>query len=98
MSAVTATLLSDKAKIGAIYELVSIDIRREVNRLPHASVVLRDGDTARREFPLSDAAYFEPGKEIEIRLRYESEPESSDATLFKGPVIRHVIEASARGS
>jgi len=96
MSVVTATFLSDGAKVSAIYQLISIDVRREVNRIPHASLVLLDGDSAERKFPISDAKYFEPGREIEVKLRYEAE--SEDATLFKGPVIRHAIEASARGS
>ena len=98
MSVVTATLLSEKKEIKTIYHLVSIDIRREVNRIPYASLVLLDGDTAKREFPMSDSGYFEPGAEIEVKLRYEADPASKDATLFKGPVIRHGIEASARGA
>ena len=96
MSVVTATILSEKAKIDMIYELISIDIRREVNRIPYASLVMLDGDAAARKFAISDAAYFEPGKEIEIKLRYESE--TQDATLFKGPVVRHGVEANAQGS
>ena len=96
MTVVTATLLSEKKKIDTIYELISIDIRREVNRVPYASLVLLDGDAAGRKFDLSNAGYFEPGKEIEIKLRYESETE--DATVFKGPVVRHGVEANAQGS
>ncbi|MFN0195036.1 MAG: type VI secretion system tip protein VgrG [Aestuariivirga sp.] len=96
MSVVTATILSENAKIDAIHELISIDIRREVNRIPSANLILLDGDAAKRKFALSDAAYFEPGKEIEIKLRYESE--TQDATVFKGPVIRHGVEATANGS
>lgn len=96
MSVVTPTILSGGAQIDPTYELISIDIRREVNRIPLASVVLLDGDAAKRKFAISDTQYFEPGKEIEIKVRYESETE--DATLFKGPVIRHGVEASAQGS
>jgi len=96
MAVVTATLLSEKKKIDAIYELISIDIRREVNRIPHASLVLLDGDAAKRKFDLSNTKYFEPGKEIEIKLRYESE--TKDATIFKGLVVRHGVEADAQGS
>ena len=32
--------------------------------------------SAKRDFPISNTATFEPGKEIEIKLRYEGEPES----------------------
>lgn len=96
MSVVTATILSEGARIDPTYELVAIDVRREVNRIPYASLLLLDGDAATGTFPLSNRAYFEPGKQIEIRVRYESE--THDATLFKGPVVRHAIEANAQGS
>jgi Rhs element Vgr protein len=96
MSVVTATIVSGGAQIDKVYELISIDVRREVNRIPHASLVLLDGDAAQRKFPLSDAKYFEPGKEIEIKARYESV--TQDATLFKGLVVRHAVEANLQGS
>lgn len=96
MSVVTATILSDRMRIDTIHEVVSIDIRREVNRIPCASLVFLDGDAAKRTFGLSNQGYFEPGKAIEIKVRYESETE--DATLFKGPVVRHAVEASLHGS
>ena len=96
MSVVTATILSEQKQIDEVYQLLAIDIRREVNRIPYASLVLVDGDAAKREFALSNDQVFEPGKEIEIVLRYEAETE--DVTLFKGRVITHGVEASARGS
>ncbi len=97
MSVVTYTLLSGGVRVSNdAYELLSIDIRRQVNRIPHASLLLLDGDAPKGRFPTSDAAYFEPGKMIEIKLRYEGE--TQDATLFKGRVVRHGIEASPRGS
>ena len=77
--------------------MLSIDVRREVNRIPSAHLTLLDGDSAKRDFPISNAATFEPGKEIEIKLRYEGDPDS-DTTVFKGRVIRHGVEANAEGS
>ncbi len=96
MSVVTVTILSEKKIIDAIYQLVSLDIRREVNRIPHASLVILDGDATWGKFEVSDKAFFEPGKEIEIKLRYESE--TTDATVFNGLVVRHGVEANAQGS
>jgi len=54
MSVVTATLFSDGRQIGQQLELVSIDVRREVNRIASASLVLLDGSAAQRALPLSD--------------------------------------------
>src|SRR5687767_4869869 len=96
MSLVTATILSNGSPIESTYELMSIDIRREVNRIPDASLLLLDGDAAAQEFPLSNRPDFEPGRQIEIKLRYESA--TPDATVFKGPVVRRGVEASAQGS
>jgi Rhs element Vgr protein len=95
MSIVT-TILSGSAPIGSGYEVVSIDVRREVNRIPSATLVLLDGNAATGTFALSDEAYFEPGKEVEIKVRYESQ--TTDATLFKGIVVRQAVEANPRAS
>lgn len=96
MSVVTATILSDgNTKMDPTYELLSIDINKEVNRIPHAQLTLIDEDAAQRTFKISSTPFFEPGKEIEIKLRYEGEP-SSEKTVFKGLVIKHSIESDER--
>ena len=77
------------------YALLSIEVSKEVNRIPSAQLILADGNVASGEFPISDSAFFEPGKEIEIKLRYEGE---SDVTVFKGVVIRQGIQAGQQGS
>jgi Rhs element Vgr protein len=96
MSVATPTILSEGKVIDPGYELVSIDIRKEVSRIPSAYLTLLDGDVENRTFPISDAEIFEPGKEIEIKLRYEGE--TSDRTVFRGRVIRHGLEADEKGS
>ena len=57
--------------------------------------MLLDGDAAQGKFPISNTGFFEPGKEIEIKLRYEG---SADETVFKGLVVRHGVEATESGS
>lgn len=97
MSAVTATIVnSAKGTLPAVYSLMSVDIRRELNRIPNASLVLLDGDPAKRKFELSDSEFFAPGANIQIKLRYEGK--GKDATVFKGKVVRHRIEANVKGS
>jgi Rhs element Vgr protein len=97
MTAVTATLLSGGEKIKGAYALLSIDVRRELNRVPRATLLLADGDAAEGRFPMSEAPHFEPGTEVEVRLRYEAQPDK-EVALFKGPVVRHGIEAGPEGS
>ncbi len=97
MSVVTVTILSDGETMNSTYELLTIDITKEVNRIPYAQLTLIDGDAAQRNFKISSTAFFEPGKEIEIKLRYEG---ASDAekTVFKGLVIKHGIEVDGQAS
>ncbi len=77
------------------YALLSIDIIKEVNRLPYAAISLIDGDAAKQTFVISDTDFFKPGKEVEVKLRYEGE---DDATVFKGVVLKHGIKSNKNGS
>lgn len=95
MSVVTATVLSEGKAMDPTYSLVSIDVRAEVNRIPSAELRLIDGDAAARKFPVSDAPFFEPGKNIEIKLRYEGK---EDVSIFKGLVVRQAVESGPEGA
>ena len=92
---VNVTILSDGNEINPEYALVNIDIIKEVNKIPCASITVLDGDSAKQKYEISDTAFFEPGKEIEIKLRYEGE---EDTTVFKGIVVRHSVKADKSGS
>jgi len=97
MSVVTVTITSEGDLMDPIYELRSLDIIKEVNRIPYAQVVLLDGDATKQIFEISDTDFFLPGKTIEIKLRYEDKA-SEEATVFKGLVVRHGVEAGGQGS
>lgn len=90
MSLVTVTVLSGGEPIKSAYELLSVHVNYEVNRIPYAELVLFDGDAANRKFAISDTGVFEPGKEIEIKLRYENDS-TSEKTVFKGLVVTHGV-------
>lgn len=94
---VTPTILSSGQAMDKSFELLSIDIVKEINRIPYALLVLSDGDAARQEFAISNLAFFEPGKEIEIKLRYEDAP-NDEATVFKGLIVKHAVESGVQGS
>lgn len=97
MSTITSTILSGGKQISAEYELLSLDVVKDVNRIPYAQLVLLDGDAATQRFAISDSDVFKPGQSIEIKLRYEGAP-STEATVFKGLVVALRVEASGRGS
>lgn len=93
MTIVTPTILSSGKVMNPTFELVSIDVVKEVNQIPYASLTLLDGSSARQKFAVSDDDFFEPGKEIEIKLRYEGQP-GSEVSVFKGLVVKQVVEAN----
>jgi len=97
VSVVTVTVLSGGRAVDGGFQLLSLDIRHELNRLPTALLAYIDGDAATGQFDISDSHAFDPGTEIEVKARYEGDAQS-EATLFKGPVVRHAIEADNRGS
>ena len=98
VSVVTVTVSSSGLAINPEHNLLSVDIRRELNRLPTALLVFADGDIASRSYPVSDSGVFNPGREIEIKARYEGEPSQTDVVLFKGLVVRHAMESNAEGT
>ena len=95
-SVVTPTILSDGKSMDKAFELLSIDVLREMNRIPYATLVLLAGDTPQKEFAISDDSFFEPGKTIEIKLRYEDGSEK-EVSVFKGLVVKHSVEAGEQG-
>lgn len=97
MGVVTATIISEGKTMDPSYEILSIDIVREVNRIPYAQLTLIDGDVAQRRFAVSDSGFFDPGKKIDIKLRYEGEPDS-EQLVFSGLVIVQNVEAEGSRS
>ncbi|MCC6288277.1 MAG: type VI secretion system tip protein VgrG [Chitinophagaceae bacterium] len=80
---VTYALTIDGNPVSAVYEIMSMNIQEGVNKLPSASIVIRDGSTDEENFKTSDSGIFAPKKEIEILLGYHGKNE----TVFKGIII-----------
>ncbi len=84
-------VMLENAQIPDYYELVSIDVIQEVNKLPHAKIVLRDGYSYSHktddEFNLSEAAKFEPGKKIRVNLGWQ---QSTDK-IFEGIIVSQSV-------
>jgi Rhs element Vgr protein len=94
VSTFTVTIKSDGQPLAEPYRLLALDVSREVDRIPAASLALIDGTPAGREYPLGESGLFAPGKEIEILARYEGE---DDVTLFKGPAVGNGLRAGDAG-
>ena len=64
----TYTILLDGTAIDPSYQVLSLSILKELNRISSATITLRDGDAALQSFELSNKDDFIPGKKIEIKI------------------------------
>jgi Rhs element Vgr protein len=88
----TFTVLSDGQEIDPGIQVVSITVARTANKIPWATIVLRDGDAATQQFELSDVETFKPGAALEIQAGFDS----NDETIFTGIIVKQKIKV--RGS
>jgi Rhs element Vgr protein len=93
-SVCTFTILSEGSAVPQTYQVASILVNKEVNRIPSATIILLDGDAAKETFEISNAAEFEPGKKIEIKAGWRSDEE----TIFKGIVVKQNIKVRDKNS
>ncbi len=90
----TVTVLVDGAALSGQFHVLSLAVTRELNRIPTATIQLRDGEASKSTFAVSDTEHFIPGKKIEIQLGYRSQNDS----VFKGIVIKHSVKIRKAGS
>lgn len=91
---VTYSIYSEGNKINDSFEVVSIWIRKEVNRIGRAVLVFEAGDMPRKEIPESDDDTFAPGKIIRIEAGYQNDEKS----IFEGIVVTHNLDIPEDGS
>jgi len=84
----TYTLKIDGEKLPTSYVIISIDITREINRIPRAVLVLVDGDSAQQDFEASSGEHFTPGKTLVIEVGYHLQ----ETQLFKGIITGQRIQ------
>ena len=75
-------------------QVLSISITKELNKIPVAKMVIRDGDAAAKDFTVSNQDNFVPGKKIIINIGTDSK----NAQAFKGVITRHAIRIKENGS
>ncbi|TNE54004.1 MAG: type VI secretion system tip protein VgrG [Bacteroidetes bacterium] len=83
-------ILVEGNEISGSYHDQVIEIRTEqdINQVGEAEIILRDGNPAKQDFPISDSDTFKPGNKIEIQMGYEG----SNETVFKGMVLRMLLQ------
>ena len=95
MTVFTPTILVDGTALDPSYDILAIDVIREVNRIPRASITFAGGDPPQQRYPLADSGLLAPGKLLEIRVRYEDG--DGETRLFEGPILRIAFDVGAEG-
>lgn len=90
----TFTLRSNGQEVTNTYAVLSLVVNRVVNRIPTARVVLRDGSPADETFAASESSDFEPGKELEIAVGFDS----NNRPVFKGLIVKQSIKVGEDGN
>ena len=91
---VSFTILVDGRALNPLYQVLSLVIDTEVNRIPVARIVLRDGDAALSTFEISNSDDLIPGKKILIKVGHDGD----DKLAFKGIIIKHSIKVKENGN
>ena len=90
---VTFDLVVDKTTVAGD-QVLSITVWKEVNRVPSATIVLRDGEAAESDFVISNSDQFTPGKEILIKCGRDG----SNSTVFHGLIVKQRVRIVEPGN
>jgi hypothetical protein len=88
------TILVEGKEVPSTFQLFSLSIHKEVNRIPSAKIIYRDGDASLQKFEISNEDYFIPGKKIQINIGRDGKNKQA----FKGIIIRHGVKVKGNGN
>lgn len=89
---VSVLVLVDGAEIPKTNYVQSVEVVKEINRIPYAKIALHDGDVGKQSYPVSEK--MEPGKEIEIKA---GQGPGQEKTIFKGIIAEIGIRLDQKG-
>ncbi len=75
------------------FKVESIEVKKEINNVPWAKVVINNEIQEPLSFELNDQELLVPGNEVEIKAGYNQR----NATIFKGIIIKHSVNLSSDG-
>ncbi|MCG8700916.1 MAG: type VI secretion system tip protein VgrG [Bacteroidales bacterium] len=93
MGPVTITIKSEKETFKFTDDVLSMEVMKEFNKLPKAELKINDGNTVQTKYPFLDGDSFEPGKKIQISLKYEENAQDEE-TVFVGTAVNRSLEFS----
>ncbi|HEY6896881.1 MAG TPA: type VI secretion system tip protein VgrG [Rhodocyclaceae bacterium] len=80
---VKLSVYSNGTAIPGTVGIVSVSVRKSINRIPSARIVVLDGDMPNKAFPVADADHFKPGTPIKIAAGYAD----AETAIFEGIVV-----------
>src|SRR4051794_21177425 len=86
-------ILVEEKAIAPEYQVMSVSVLKEINRVPMARIALRDGEASKRDFEISNKEDFIPGKKIRIKVGRDGK----NSQVFKGIIVRHAIRVRNSG-
>lgn len=84
---VSYSVMVDGQEVPGTLFVIGIEVKKEINKIPTATVVVLDGERSDVEFKHSSSDLFKPGKKIKISAGYHQEEES----IFEGLIVSHGI-------
>ncbi len=88
---ISLVVLSDGTEVNTEeVGILSVTIHKEVNRIPTATLLIRDGSPAEENFEIAESDVFKPGNPIEIKLGRDGD----NQTVFKGIIARNKVQFS----
>src|SRR5688500_17040417 len=91
---VTFKIFIDGTAVNPSYQVLSISITKEINHIPFAKIVIRDGEAADMNFEISNGNDFIPGKKITIEIGLDGD----HSQALKGIITRHAIKVRENGN
>lgn len=91
---VSFSIMVDGQEVPATLILLGVEVKKEVNKIPTASVTVIDGDRAKSDFETSSQDLFKPGKKLKISAGYHETEEA----IFEGLIVSHGIRIPEDGN
>lgn len=93
------SLFSEGKDVSETYDLVRLEVSKEVNKVAHARFEIIDGGVATQNaFSAGESEDFAPGKKIAIEAGYMRDGKKEEALIFEGIVMKHGIKINEKQS
>jgi Rhs element Vgr protein len=84
----TLSVKAGGSPLDASFQVLSMEVSLEINRIPSAQILILDGDPAKGTFEASMSPKLAPGEEIQVMIGYNTQ----NKEVFKGVIVRQSIQ------